>query len=118
MKTKKSIRLHGLSQKKIRRKKGNKRIQIKNKNKIRKKIYFKKRKLIHNDNNSEAKTNYSENIDEAFTVSKEYYNKIEKIIDKLTKREIFGYPKSYYDSCKSYKKEKNKKNYYKKQRIR
>ena len=52
MKTKKSIRLHGLSQKKIRRKKGNKRIQIKNKNKIRKKIYFKKRKLIHNDNNS------------------------------------------------------------------
>ena len=84
MKTKKSIRLHGLSQKKIRRNKGNKRIQIKNKNKIRKKIYFKKRKLIHNDNNSEAKTNYSENIDEVFTVSKEYYNKIEKIIDKLT----------------------------------
>ena len=84
MKTKKSIRLHGLSQKKIRRKKGNKRIQIKNKNKIRKKIYFEKRKLIHNDNNSEAKTNYSENIDESFTVSKEYYNKIEKIIDKLT----------------------------------
>ena len=84
MKTKKSIRLHGLSQKRTRRKKGNKRIQIKNKNKIRKKIYFKKRKLIHNDNNSEAKTNYSENIEEAFTVSKEYYNKIEKIIDKLT----------------------------------
>ena len=84
MKTKKSIRLHGLSQKRTRRKKGNKRIQIKNKNKIRKKIYFKKRKLIHNDNNSEAKTNYSENIDEVFTVSKEYYNKIEKIIDKLT----------------------------------
>ena len=93
MKTKKSIKLHGLSQKRIRRKKGNKRIQIKNKNKIRKKIYFKKRKLIHNDNNSEAKTNYSENIDEAFTVSKEYYNKIEKIIDKLaTKCNI------YYDN--------------------
>jgi hypothetical protein len=84
MKTKKCIRLHGLSQKRIRRKKENKRIQIKNKNKNRKKIYFKKRKLIHNDNNSEAKTNYSENIDEVFTVSKEYYNKIEKIIDKLT----------------------------------
>jgi hypothetical protein len=94
MKTKKSIRLHGLSQKRTRRKKGNKRIQIKNKNKIRKKIYFKKRKLIHNDNNSEAKTNYSENIDEAFTVSKEYYNKIEKIIDKLTTK-----CNIYYDNC-------------------
>ena len=75
--------------KKIRRKKGNKRIQIKNKNKIRKKIYFKKRKLIHNDNNSEAKTNYSENIDEVFTVSKEYYNKIEKIIGAGTFGEIY-----------------------------
>ena len=84
MKDKKNVNIHKLNSKRIRYIKKSK----KSKMKIRKKIFFIRKKV--NCNISEEKTNYSENQDDFSKECQVYYNKLTNIIEKLSKEYKIG----------------------------
>ena len=84
MKEKKNVNKHKLISKRIRYIKK----AQKAKTKIRRKIFFARKKI--NYNISEEKTNYSENQDDFSKESQDYYNKLKNIIEKLSKEYKIG----------------------------
>ena len=90
MKGKKNNKSLNLSLERIRGVKRNKNKKIKKKIYFRKKICFFRKKLgLNNENSTEEKTNYSENAEDNSKESFEYYQKLRKIIEKLTQNYKF-----------------------------